>query len=140
MLHDTNLPPQVGKPEISIPPILVPERSSFALIVDERHFPRADLRLLIAVRWHQITLGLLINRPGPRLSQQTRCDPPAGALGRLSRTQKEAFMESQDKFIDTGTTDYPHAILKFFDGAQSYDGVRDRILAIAEYSDAAQNL
>jgi hypothetical protein len=30
----------------------------------------------------------------------TRCDPPDGSLGRLSRTQKKAFMESQDKFID----------------------------------------
>jgi hypothetical protein len=30
----------------------------------------------------------------------TRCDPPSGSLGRLSRTQKKAFMESQDKFID----------------------------------------
>lgn len=29
----------------------------------------------------------------------TRCDPPPGSLGRLSRTQKKAFMESQDKFI-----------------------------------------
>jgi len=30
----------------------------------------------------------------------TRCDPPDGSLGRLSRAQKKAFMESQDKFIN----------------------------------------
>ncbi|HET9280527.1 MAG TPA: tetratricopeptide repeat protein [Candidatus Angelobacter sp.] len=29
----------------------------------------------------------------------TRCDPPAGSLGRLTQTQKKAFMESQDMFI-----------------------------------------
>lgn len=29
----------------------------------------------------------------------TRCDPPSGSLGRLTRTQKKAFMESQNMFI-----------------------------------------
>ncbi|MGA3071748.1 MAG: hypothetical protein ABSD43_16190, partial [Terracidiphilus sp.] len=29
----------------------------------------------------------------------TRCDPPPGSLARLTRTQKKAFMESQNAFI-----------------------------------------
>ena len=29
----------------------------------------------------------------------TRCDPPAGSLARLSRAQKKAFIESQDRFL-----------------------------------------
>jgi hypothetical protein len=29
----------------------------------------------------------------------TRCDPPSGSLARLSRTQRKAFIESQDMFI-----------------------------------------
>ena len=45
-----------------------------------------------------LTAGLLT----AKLTAQeltTRCDPPSGSLERLSRTQKKAFIESQDKFI-----------------------------------------
>jgi hypothetical protein len=44
--------------------------------------------------------GLLIAQLSLTAQEPTiRCDPPAGSLGRLTRTQKKAFMESQDLFI-----------------------------------------
>jgi hypothetical protein len=45
-----------------------------------------------------------------------------------------------DRALPNGTIEPQHALVQFFDGAPSYDAVRERILAIAERSDAAQSL
>lgn len=45
-----------------------------------------------------------------------------------------------DRTLPDGKIDHPHALIQFFDGLPSYDAVRERILAIAERSDAAQSL
>lgn len=45
-----------------------------------------------------------------------------------------------DQTLPGGKKDQPHALIQFFDGAPGYDAVRERILAIAEHSEAAQNL
>jgi len=51
----------------------------------------------------------------------------------------ETWGETGDRRV--GWTPYfPHALVQFFDGAPSNDSVRERSLAIAERSDAAQNL
>jgi hypothetical protein len=44
-----------------------------------------------------------------------------------------------ERTLPNGTIDSPHALIQFFDGAPSYDVVRERILAIAEHTDAAQS-
>jgi hypothetical protein len=46
-------------------------------------------------------MATLLAAPASLTAQELtmRCDPPAGSLGRLSQTQKEAFMKSQDMFI-----------------------------------------
>ncbi|HEY4358638.1 MAG TPA: hypothetical protein VGN16_23025 [Acidobacteriaceae bacterium] len=42
----------------------------------------------------------LAAQTGPGLPElTTRCDPPAGSLGKLTHAQKDAFMESQNQFI-----------------------------------------
>lgn len=47
-----------------------------------------------------LTAGLLIAQASLTAQEiTTRCDPPGGSLGRLTRNQKKAFLESQDKFI-----------------------------------------
>jgi hypothetical protein len=43
-----------------------------------------------------------------------------------------------DRTLPDGQID--HALIQFFEGAPSYDTVRERILAIAEHRDAAQSL
>ncbi len=54
-------------------------------------------RLLLATA---LTAGLLIVQASLFAQElTTRCDPPPDSLARLTRTQKKAFMESQDKFI-----------------------------------------
>lgn len=45
-----------------------------------------------------------------------------------------------DRTLPNGRINHSHALIQFFDGAPSYDTVRERILAIAEHSDDAQSL
>ena len=45
-----------------------------------------------------------------------------------------------DQTQPNGTIEHQHALVQFFDGAPSYDAVRERILAIAERSVDAQSL
>lgn len=47
---------------------------------------------------------------------------------------------SLDVFGPDPTLPSGHALIQFFDGAPSYDTVRERILAIAEHNDTVQDL
>jgi hypothetical protein len=57
----------------------------------------APLKLFLATA---LTAGSLTAQASLTAQQlTTRCDPPPGSLGRLTRIQKKAFMESQDMFV-----------------------------------------
>jgi len=57
----------------------------------------ALLRLFLAAALAATSLAAQANLTAQQLTM--RCDPPPGSLGRLTRTQKKAFMESQDMFL-----------------------------------------
>lgn len=64
---------------------------------------KASLKLLIATALAAGWLAVPASLAAQELT--TRCDPPAGSLGQLTRAQKKAFMDSQDKFIARRYTD-----------------------------------
>lgn len=54
-------------------------------------------KLLLATA---LTVGSLATQSSLTAQEPTtRCDPPAGSLGKLTQTQKKAFMDSQDLFL-----------------------------------------
>ena len=58
---------------------------------------QTPLKLLLTAAFAAGSLVAQVNVAGQSLT--LRCDPPAGALARLSKSQKNTFLKSQDLFI-----------------------------------------